>query len=99
MAPPPPRRTSLLLLSLLLLLLLSVVSHAAKEAAAGSRRHAELQDVHGEVDEEAMSFTAAAADERCGGAGGREGEGDEECLMRRTLVAHTDYIYTQGSHN
>jgi hypothetical protein len=23
----------------------------------------------------------------------------EECLMRRTLVAHTDYIYTQGKHN
>ncbi|XP_021911419.1 phytosulfokines 3 [Carica papaya] len=24
-----------------------------------------------------------------------EGLGEEECLMRRTLVAHTDYIYTQ----
>ncbi|GMN34270.1 hypothetical protein TIFTF001_004603 [Ficus carica] len=24
-----------------------------------------------------------------------EGVGEEECLMRRTLVAHTDYIYTQ----
>ncbi|XP_061355648.1 phytosulfokines 3-like [Gastrolobium bilobum] len=24
-----------------------------------------------------------------------EGIGEEECLMRRTLVAHTDYIYTQ----
>ncbi|KAJ1298139.1 hypothetical protein BS78_01G430600 [Paspalum vaginatum] len=29
---------------------------------------------------------------------GGEEEG-EECLMRRTLVAHTDYIYTQGKHN
>ncbi|OEL26917.1 hypothetical protein BAE44_0012066 [Dichanthelium oligosanthes] len=29
-----------------------------------------------------------------------EGEDErEECLMRRTLVAHTDYIYTQGKHN
>ncbi|XP_006649683.1 phytosulfokines [Oryza brachyantha] len=27
------------------------------------------------------------------------GEAEEECLMRRTLVAHTDYIYTQGSHH
>ncbi|KAJ4751312.1 Phytosulfokine [Rhynchospora pubera] len=27
------------------------------------------------------------------------GEGEEECLIRRTLVAHTDYIYTQGKHN
>ncbi|KAH9610009.1 hypothetical protein KSS87_011196 [Heliosperma pusillum] len=26
------------------------------------------------------------------------GLNEEECLMRRTLVAHTDYIYTQ-SHN
>ncbi|CAK7339723.1 unnamed protein product [Dovyalis caffra] len=24
-----------------------------------------------------------------------EGIGEEECLMRRTLAAHTDYIYTQ----
>ncbi|CAK7339728.1 unnamed protein product [Dovyalis caffra] len=24
-----------------------------------------------------------------------EGVGEEECLMRRTLAAHTDYIYTQ----
>ena len=31
---------------------------------------------------------------------GCEGEEEgEECLMRRTLVAHTDYIYTQGKHN
>ncbi|XP_059631163.1 phytosulfokines-like [Cornus florida] len=29
------------------------------------------------------------ADEAC------EGVEKEECLMRRTLVAHTDYIYTQ----
>ncbi|TVU47846.1 hypothetical protein EJB05_07460 [Eragrostis curvula] len=27
------------------------------------------------------------------------GEEQDECLMRRTLVAHTDYIYTQGNHN
>ncbi|XP_077233883.1 phytosulfokines-like [Tasmannia lanceolata] len=30
---------------------------------------------------------------------GCEGVGEEECLMRRTLVAHTDYIYTQGNKN
>ncbi|MED6217742.1 hypothetical protein PIB30_020541 [Stylosanthes scabra] len=24
-----------------------------------------------------------------------EGMGEEECLMRRTLAAHIDYIYTQ----
>ncbi|XVF01407.1 hypothetical protein REPUB_Repub04eG0086700 [Reevesia pubescens] len=26
---------------------------------------------------------------------GCEGIGEEECLMRRTLAAHIDYIYTQ----
>lgn len=29
-------------------------------------------------------------DENC------EGVGKEECLMRRTLAAHVDYIYTQN---
>ncbi|CAH8280955.1 unnamed protein product [Arabidopsis lyrata] len=33
------------------------------------------------------------------GEGNCEGVGEEECfLIRRTLVAHTDYIYTQD-HN
>ncbi|KAJ8478418.1 hypothetical protein OPV22_022145 [Ensete ventricosum] len=27
-----------------------------------------------------------------------EGVREDECLMRRTLVAHTDYIYTQEHH-
>jgi hypothetical protein len=49
-----------------------------------------------------MSLTAAV-DERCGGSGGGGEEGevdDDECLMRRTLAAHTDYIYTQhGGHD
>ncbi|KAL7262353.1 hypothetical protein ACSBR1_000688 [Camellia fascicularis] len=27
-----------------------------------------------------------------------EGVKEEECLMRRTLVAHIDYIYTQKQH-
>ncbi|CAN6307435.1 unnamed protein product [Urochloa humidicola] len=41
-----------------------------------------------------MEMHQAEPDEACEG----EDEG-EECLMRRTLVAHTDYIYTQGKHN
>ncbi|XP_051180989.1 phytosulfokines 4 [Lolium perenne] len=94
---PSPRSpcTSLLLQSLLLFLLLSL-SHSARVTAAVRNLPAEV----GAGDEEAASFsTAAAEDERCGGSAG-EGEGDEECLMRRTLVAHTDYIYTQGGkHN
>ncbi|KAK8625919.1 hypothetical protein V6N13_057074 [Hibiscus sabdariffa] len=27
-----------------------------------------------------------------------EGVGKEECLMKRTLAAHVDYIYTQHHH-
>ncbi|PKU83469.1 Phytosulfokine [Dendrobium catenatum] len=27
-----------------------------------------------------------------------EGVGEEECLMRRTLAAQVDYIYTQENH-
>ncbi|KAH7567552.1 hypothetical protein ACOSP7_010493 [Xanthoceras sorbifolium] len=27
-----------------------------------------------------------------------DGVGKEECLMRRTLAAHVDYIYTQNHH-
>jgi hypothetical protein len=62
-----------------------------------------LLQVDGE--EEATGFAAADDDDGpCGGGGGGGGEGGEEaegeCLMRRTLVAHTDYIYTQGGgHN
>lgn len=40
----------------------------------------------------------AAAQSEIGG-GCKEGEGEEECLARRTLTAHTDYIYTQQHHN
>ncbi|KAJ8638258.1 hypothetical protein MRB53_012525 [Persea americana] len=30
---------------------------------------------------------------------GCEGVSEDECLMRRTLAAHTDYIYTQQKNN
>lgn len=30
---------------------------------------------------------------------GCEGVGEDECLMRRTLAAHIDYIYTQNKKN
>ncbi|KAJ7946184.1 Phytosulfokines 3 [Quillaja saponaria] len=36
-----------------------------------------------------MEADNVEVDESC------EGIGDEECLMRRTLAAHIDYIYTQ----
>ena len=50
--------------------------------------------------EEAAGFTAADDDGGPCGGGGGGGEAEEECLVRRTLVAHTDYNYTQGGgHN
>ncbi|GFY93706.1 phytosulfokine 5 precursor [Actinidia rufa] len=42
-----------------------------------------LKTQHGVVEAEVV------VDESC------EGVGDDECLMRRTLAAHVDYIYTQ----
>ncbi|XP_061354635.1 phytosulfokines-like [Gastrolobium bilobum] len=39
---------------------------------------------HGVLEEEIANI-----EETC------ESSGEEECLMRRTLAAHTDYIYTQ----
>ncbi|TKY71226.1 Phytosulfokines 3 [Spatholobus suberectus] len=42
-----------------------------------------------EVLEEEMTNVMTNVEETC------QGIGEEECLMRRTLAAHTDYIYTQ----
>jgi hypothetical protein len=58
-----------------------------------------LQVVVNGKGEATAGFTAVAEEEEpcSGGAAGAE---QEECLMRRTLAAHADYIYTQGgSHN
>ncbi|URD71947.1 Phytosulfokine precursor protein (PSK) [Musa troglodytarum] len=42
-------------------------------------------------DQQQVLQTMETMDEGC------RGVGVEECLMRRTLAAHTDYIYTQGN--
>ncbi|EEF40317.1 phytosulfokines precursor, putative [Ricinus communis] len=41
---------------------------------------------------------AEIRDEDDGQAETCEGEGKEDCLMRRTLAAHIDYIYTQKTN-
>ncbi|TKY51051.1 Phytosulfokines 3 [Spatholobus suberectus] len=46
-----------------------------------------IKTQHGALEDEKLDV-----EETC------DGIGEEECLMRRTLVAHTDYIYTQ-KHN
>ncbi|PQQ02433.1 phytosulfokines-like [Prunus yedoensis var. nudiflora] len=71
-----------------LILFLSLSCSAARPLPSASDANAmkaqdELKDV--EVEK-------AMVEESC------EGVGEEECLMRRTLAAHVDYIYTQ-KHN
>ncbi|KAK3413996.1 hypothetical protein EUGRSUZ_I02494 [Eucalyptus grandis] len=68
---------------LLTLLLFSDVSRAARPAPVGADlARTRPEGVDGEVEKVEV--------ER-----GCEGIGEEECLMRRTLEAHLDYIYTQ----
>ncbi|THU65950.1 hypothetical protein C4D60_Mb05t09030 [Musa balbisiana] len=69
---------------LLAFLLLASLTQAARPHPADSGND------QGEVAGEA-GFDQTA-DEECGGIG------EDECLMRRTLVARTDYIYTQGKN-
>ncbi|CAN6181109.1 unnamed protein product [Urochloa humidicola] len=74
---------------------LAVLLLAASSAPLASARRADPAAAavvsHGQAAEEGST----AAGER-----GCEGANDEdECMMRRTLAAHTDYIYTQEHHN
>ncbi|XP_068655463.1 phytosulfokines-like [Aristolochia californica] len=75
-------RNTLLLLALLLLF--SLASAARRQPLAVADSALETQEMSVETEPTEMP-------ESC------EGVGEEECLMRRTLVAHTDYIYTQGA--
>ncbi|XP_028806900.1 phytosulfokines-like [Neltuma alba] len=46
---------------------------------------------HSSLHEDAMEMKTELEGENCD----ETVEGKEECLMRRTLAAHVDYIYTQ----
>ncbi|URE48710.1 Phytosulfokine precursor protein (PSK) [Musa troglodytarum] len=65
------------------LLFASFLAHAGGRPVPVDPKETRLQDVEKEM---------AERGEEC------EGVGEDECLMRRTLVAHTDYIYTQEHH-
>ncbi|KAF7135714.1 hypothetical protein RHSIM_Rhsim08G0091500 [Rhododendron simsii] len=73
------------LFTLVLLLLCSTLSYAARPAP-NPLEHYLVKTQHGGVE---AQKTEVEVEESC------EGVGDEECLMRRTLAAHIDYIYTQ----
>ncbi|POO00668.1 Phytosulfokine [Trema orientale] len=71
-------------LFLMALLFCSTLAYAARPEP-GFSATVPAQTQHGVVEAEQVEV----GDESC------EGVGEEECLMRRTLAAHTDYIYTQ----
>ncbi|KAH7518139.1 phytosulfokines [Ziziphus jujuba] len=75
--------TSTLCMVFLLLFFFSLTSHARPEPAFSDvNTSAKIQHLDDEAEK-------VMVEESC------EGIGEEECLMRRTLVAHIDYIYTQ----
>ncbi|XP_020209302.1 phytosulfokines-like [Cajanus cajan] len=65
------------------LLLCTILAHAMRPQPA-FQQESSLARAHQQGVE--------AVDESC------EGVGEDECLVRRTLAAHVDYIYTQ-KHN
>ncbi|KAK8673076.1 hypothetical protein V6N13_111432 [Hibiscus sabdariffa] len=72
-------------LFVLTLLLVSTLSFAARTGPAFSPAKTQLQVT---VETE-QSSEAVEVEDNC------EGIAEDECLMRRTLAAHVDYIYTQ----
>ncbi|KAF8718360.1 hypothetical protein HU200_025340 [Digitaria exilis] len=101
--------TTLLLVAALLFLVCTTTGQAAR-SEPGSKDHMPQvssypflavsatvigDEKSGSVTGMEMHHEEPEATQECEG----EDEGGEECLMRRTLVAHTDYIYTQEKHN
>ncbi|EEF37131.1 phytosulfokines 3 [Ricinus communis] len=73
-------------LFLVALLLCSTLIHASRPEPAFSNGSLPKNQQDQGVNQEEH---AEMVEESC------EGVGEEECLMRRTLAAHIDYIYTQ----
>ncbi|GMH14858.1 hypothetical protein Nepgr_016699 [Nepenthes gracilis] len=76
-------------LVLIALLLCSALTYAARPEPS-LRRTSPAESQHRDIDGVAGEFVDD--NETCAGVN------EEECLMRRTLVAHTDYIYTQNQN-
>ncbi|KAL9464138.1 hypothetical protein AB3S75_001856 [Citrus x aurantiifolia] len=68
-------------LFIIVLLLVSTLTYAARPAPAFENNHSPANTQQG--------MDAVGGDDNC------DGEGEEDCLNRRTLAAHLDYIYTQ----
>ncbi|XP_023003386.1 phytosulfokines-like [Cucurbita maxima] len=79
--------TFLCLIFLLLLLSNSPSAYAARPVPTVSSDAPATQIPNQEL--ETDQSDSEMMDERC------HGVGEEECLIRRTLAAHLDYVYTQ----
>ncbi|KAM3229969.1 hypothetical protein ACQJBY_060653 [Aegilops geniculata] len=94
------KQAALFLLAALLLCLLCTRGQAARPTPGSS--HQQSQGSGSAISHEKIAAGAGMEmeqEDQEAMRGCEGGEGAEECLMRRTLVAHTDYIYTQGKHN
>ncbi|XP_057972870.1 phytosulfokines 3-like [Malania oleifera] len=80
--------TTLFLVALLLCFTFSygVAARPDPSLPSGSGHQADTQLAAGEAE----AAEHVEVEESC------EGDGEEECLHRRNLEAHLDYIYTQG---
>ncbi|KAK5775560.1 phytosulfokines 3 [Gossypium arboreum] len=75
----------------LTLLFVSTLSFAARPGPAFPDQSPTKTQAKGiTVVETEVERSTEAVEDSC------QGVGEEECLMRRTLAAHVDYIYTQN---
>ncbi|XP_010515341.1 PREDICTED: phytosulfokines 3 [Camelina sativa] len=72
--------TTIFIIALLLCSTLTYAARLTPTATTASSRENSVKEIEGDMVEE----------ESCNGIG------EEECLIRRSLVVHTDYIYTQN---
>ncbi|KAE8708275.1 Phytosulfokine [Hibiscus syriacus] len=81
-----------LIVFLLLFFTLSPAAGVRPEPTAAQVQHpnAPIRTLNPDTETERVE-----ADDICGGI---KEEEEEECLMRRTLAAHVDYIYTQKTN-
>ncbi|KAG8081377.1 hypothetical protein GUJ93_ZPchr0007g5824 [Zizania palustris] len=86
-----PRPAALALAAVLAVLLLASSAPVATAIRPQSEKETAASKVVVAPDEDVEA-------EKVDGVG-CEGLGEEECMARRTLAAHTDYIYTQQHHN
>ncbi|XP_068316275.1 phytosulfokines-like [Pyrus communis] len=83
--------TSLSVVALLLFLTLSgTMARPLLSSSSSSSSDVSAMKVQPELKD--VEVEKAMVEESC------DGVGEDECLMRRTLAAHIDYIYTQ-KHN